>query len=110
MMHSWMIPAALWWATVNVWQPSGVFLALIVGALLGIASHVLGDLAFGMAGPGHPKGVPLFLWWGNVGLGLRADGLLERVTGAVLAVTAGWLAWALIYHLPPLAPLGWVHG
>jgi hypothetical protein len=90
--HWWALPV-LAWLVIPAGLPDVVLLG-VHGAVLGWASHIVGDLVFGRGNPmvGLPRGVPVLPWWGHVGVGLKADGLVERAVSYALVPACAWLA------------------
>jgi hypothetical protein len=87
--HWWGIPAAAWLVADRL--PAGWWQWAILAAILGWASHLLGDLTFGKAGFGTGQGVPLLPWGWHVGLGFKVGSRFERAVAWGLTVAAGWL-------------------
>jgi hypothetical protein len=94
--HWWGLPAAA--ALVVALLPGPVqWLAWCL--VVGWASHLVGDLAFGKPDPwsGRGPGIPVWPWWGHVGVGLDTGGWLEGVTaGIVLPAALAWQAWGAV--------------
>lgn len=65
---------------------------VVWASLLGWASHLLGDLIFGMPGYGTPEGVPLLPWWGHFGLGFRSDGIAQHILMWPISIALTWCA------------------
>ncbi len=101
--HWWGLPAAaaLWLATA---APGWSWVA--AAALVGWASHLLGDFCFGQhdVRSARGPGIPLAPWWGHVGLGLDVGGAVERVVVQRLALPLT-LAWLTLDQLGLAHPL-----
>lgn len=102
--HWWALPAVAWLAAVR-FVPHWWW---VFAAVVGWASHLVGDLLFGEAdryahrGPG----IPLGPWFGYVGLGLKSGGIGERVLAPLIGLGAiGWATltltggWPLVHQL-----------
>lgn len=58
---------------------SGLSRLALIGVLVGLLSHILGDFVVGKAGYGRAAGVPVAPWWAHAGLALDCGGLAERL-------------------------------
>lgn len=90
--HWWGLPVAAWWASSLL---PAAWRWLAVAALVGWASHLVGDFVFGQANrrQGRGPGVPLAPWWWHIGIGLDTGGILEQ--GVRWFVLPGVIAWQL---------------
>jgi hypothetical protein len=97
-LHSWMLPAALWtWWTRH---PLPAVDGWAVRAMITVwLAHDLADWVFGEEGCGHGRGIPLVLWFQHHGWGLAANSRLERAAGHVAALAG---LYAAVTLLPPL--------
>lgn len=88
--HWWPWPLLLWWASGRV--SGAAESALLLGAAIGWASHLLGDAVFGRSSPWRGAGVPTLRPSGpHLGFGLSVGGRLEHWTARAL-VAGSWLA------------------
>jgi membrane-bound metal-dependent hydrolase YbcI (DUF457 family) len=77
--HWWGLPVLVGYLAVRTvpmqWQ------WLVVAALTGWCSHLIGDFVFGKASryQGRGPGIPLAPWWWHVGFGLDTGGRLEAI-------------------------------
>jgi len=99
--HWWGLPLAALLG-LQALPVHGLWRLALLGALVGWASHLLGDFVFGKASHWDHRGpgVPLLPWWGHVGLGLDSDGMLERAARWMLSV-AVVSALAYLLRTPP---------
>jgi membrane-bound metal-dependent hydrolase YbcI (DUF457 family) len=97
--HWWGWPALVAWTT---WQMPAASAWPVLALAVGWASHLLGDLAFGIT----PPGVPLAPWSAHVGLRLKVGGVIEWLTGLALVACS----IALVYDTArPGSIAGWIH-
>jgi len=107
LLHWWGIPAlaALPLAALGL-HVNGVDVSWAGWAfLVGIASHLVGDFAFGQACPrqGRGPGIPLAPWWWHIGVGLDTGGPTEALARwTVLPAAVVWLV-----AVTAGAPLSW---
>ena len=97
--HWWGWPALVAWTT---WQMPTASAWPVLALAVGWASHLLGDLVFGIT----PPGIPLAPWWAHVGLRLKVGGVMEWLTGVALVACSV----ALVYDTArPGSIAGWLH-
>jgi hypothetical protein len=94
--HWWGLPAAVA-ATLPLVPPAAGW--VLLSALAGWCSHLVGDFVFGRADRfcGRGPGIPTAPWWGHVGVGLDTGGRTESFTRAlVLPAVAVWQGLVVI--------------